>query len=329
MKTKIVYVIVSNKDHVYVEQLYISLVSLKIHSPNSSPSVVVDRSTEIVIKESSLDILSYIDDLIVVDVPSQYKGAACSRFLKTSLRQYISGPYLFVDTDTVIAEKLDDIDKLISQGVNIAAVTDGHCLFREMPNYHEIMERAHVIGWDNMVNDEIHFNSGVMFVADSGEAYDFYHKWHQNWLYEFDKGFYFDQLALARTNQDLNYVIKEIDGIWNFQLFWGALRFLHKSKIIHYGGYNVKESYYFGKKSVLEDLKAKGKLSEEGNYHIRNPKEAYIGLTKVVGQDDLNYFRSKLHDEYLWHPKRFELLESFVSFIQSLGKMKRKLLKEE
>jgi len=329
MRTKIVYVVVAKKGGVYVEQLYLSLVSLRLHSPVSKSCVVVDRPTECLLNTSNLDILAYIDDLIVVDVPPEYTGAKCSRYLKSNLRNYLSGPFLFVDTDTIIAESLEDIDKLIEEGIDIAAVKDGHCLFGEMPNYHEIEDRLKKIGWSDVLNDEIHFNSGVMFVSDSSKTYNFYQKWHDNWLYEFKKGFYYDQLALAKTNKDLDYVITEMDGKWNFQLFWGALRFLHRSKIIHYGGYNEDEPYYFCKKNILLELKNSGKLTDEMMEHIRHPKEAYVGLTKVVGQNDINYFRSKLHDEYLWHPKRFSCLEQIVVFLQYLGKLKRKMLRTE
>ena len=58
MKTKIVYVLVSNGDDLYTEQLYISLLSLKKNSPNSVSYVVVDRNTERVVRESRTDILS-------------------------------------------------------------------------------------------------------------------------------------------------------------------------------------------------------------------------------------------------------------------------------
>lgn len=325
MRTKIVYVLVSNGKDVFMEQLYISLVSLKTYNPNALAYVVVDGKTNDVIHKTKINILSYIDKLIVIDVPSKYSGAVSSRFLKSSLRNYISGPYLFVDTDTVIAHPLDDIDKMIEEGVDIAAVKDGHCLFKELPNYYEIMERAKKIGWDDMINDEAHFNSGVMFVADTEMTHEFYHQWHQNWVYEQKKGFYFDQLAMARTNQDMGYPIVEMDDKWNFQLYWGALRFLYSSIIVHYGGYSEDtDSYYFRKRSVFYQIKQNEGLTEEAAKHMIHPKEAYIGLTKVLGQDDMNYYRSIIHDEYVRHPERFHIYELLAKFIQKLGMIKNK-----
>ena len=329
MNTKIVYVLVSNGHDFYTEQLYLSLVSLKMHSPESEAYVVVDKGTEKVLRSLRLDILSYIKEIIVVDVPEKYKGTACSRFLKTSLRKYCSGPYLFVDTDTIIAEELYAIDELIDKGIHIAAVKDAHCTFREMPTYQQVVKRFNKVGWSDNVDDEIHFNSGVMFVADTEESHAFYNRWHQNWLYEQTKGFYFDQLAMARTNRECGCLIKEIDGVWNFQIWWGVIKYLHNSKIIHYGGYvrQDMEAYYFRKESVLVAIRNSNGLSEETLEHLRNPKAAYVGKVIVLGEDYLMYTRSRLRDEYMFHPIRFRMYEITAAIIQSLsGKIKRLIM---
>lgn len=327
MKTKIVYVLVSNGDDLYTEQLYISLLSLKKNSPNSVSYVVVDRNTERVVRESRTDILSYIGELIVVDVPNNYSGAKSSRYLKTSLRKYISGPFLFVDTDTIIAEPLDDIDKMIDKDIDVAAVRDAHCTFKKMPNYNQVIERANKIGWGDIKDDEIHYNSGVMFVSDSEKAYGFYKRWHENWLYEYTKGFYFDQLAMHRTNHEMD-IITELDGSWNFLLFFGALRFLFPAKIIHYGGtMRDTDAYYFRKKYVLNKVKANGRLSDKDVYHLEHPKEAFVGNITLLGENDLGFIRSILHDEYMNHKKRFRFEESVIGFIQNLGRIKTSIRK--
>ena len=327
MRTKIVYVTVSNGKDNYLEQLYMSLVSLKMHNPNSHSSVVVDRITEKVISKVNYDLKSYIDDLIIIDVPTKYQGAVCSRYLKTSLRSYVTGPYLFIDTDTIVSENLEDIDELIDREIDVAAVVDGHCPFKEMPNYSEIVERYNKIGWLDLLSDEYHFNSGVMFVADTKAVHDFYEQWHQNWLYEYSKHYYFDQIALARTDHDMGGLLVEIDGIWNFQLYWGALRYLCKAKIVHYGGYSRRlETYYFRTIGVPERIRATGKIDSETFEHLQNPKEAYVGNSLVLGNEYQKLLRSKMNIEFMYHPHRFQIFDSVASFLQHTGEFVRNML---
>ena len=190
MKTKIVYIVVSNCNDTYFEQVYISLISLKEKNCSSISCLVMDSKTKLFIDNLNYKILDYVDELVVVEVPEKYAGAQCSRYLKTNLRHYISGPYLFVDTDTVISDSLNEIDELIKD-TNIACVKDAHLPVHEMPTYNLIIRRAQKIGWDDIKNDDIHFNSGVMFVNDNEYTRDFYKGWHDNWLYEYSKKYYF------------------------------------------------------------------------------------------------------------------------------------------
>lgn len=321
MKTKIVYVVVSNGKDTYLEQAFLSLVSLKEHNPDAVSCLVVDGNTNQVIPKLKYNILSYVCELICVDVPSQYTGASCSRYIKSSLREYVSGPYLFVDTDTVIAGSLHEIDNNIVSGINLACVKDSHLLFKNMPQYNLIIERAEKIGWSDIKEDKIHFNSGVMFVNDNQFTHEFYKQWHQNWLLEQSRGYHYDQLALARTNRDMGFPIQEMSGEWNYQIYYGALQYLFDAKIIHYAGDISKgRPYYFRNKDVFEELITKGILSEEGAFYLKNPKKAFVGKNIVIGEEDWEYYWSCLRVEYKYHKIRFHIWESLSDFFQKASK---------
>ena len=319
MKTKVVYVVVSNGKDTYLEQVYISLISLKEKSPEATSCLVVDSETNGVILRLKYKLLQLVDELIVVDVPKQYKGAQSSRYIKTSLREYISGPYLFIDTDTVISQSLSDIDDYVSKGINIACVKDAHLFFKDMPTFDYITRRAKMLGWNDLKNDNIHFNSGVMFVNDNDFTHDFYKKWHKNWLYEIDHGYYYDQLALARTNRDENFPIAEMPGFWNCQIFYGALLFFYDAKIIHYGGDIAKgRPYYFRNHDVFDELSSSGKISEFGMSCIRNPQRAFVGKTILIGDEYWDFFWSHLRIEYMFHKKRYRIWEGLARLIQNI-----------
>lgn len=301
MKTKLVYAVVSTNKDYYLEQTLVSVISAKYHTPNATIILVVDELTDATLEGYRSSILDYISEKIVIKVPSKFTKAQRSRFLKTTLRKYIKGDYLFIDSDTVITDNLSDIDLVLNKSEDIAAVKDSHCRFNQMILYKLILSRAKKIGWDKYINnDDIHFNSGVMFVRDSILAHKFYEIWHDNWLIETEHGFYYDQLAMAYTNHIMNYPIKEMEGIWNCQIRQDGLRYLNKSKIIHYfGDTGEGRPYYFCNTSVFINIKNTGNISSKEMEYIKNGKEAFVGHNILCGNEDVDYIFSSIRTLYI------------------------------
>ena len=79
------------------------------------------------------NIKKYVSEIIVVNVPDGMNKMHRSRYLKTTLRQHISGDFLFVDADTVITCDLSEIDEV---DMEIAAVLDRHSPVSE----HELVD---------------------------------------------------------------------------------------------------------------------------------------------------------------------------------------------
>lgn len=132
MKTKIVYCLVSQDKDIYLEQLLLSLISLRNYNQSAQVTVVMDKTTKDGLIGNRNIIQNYIDEIIVVSDIEHLSNSQKSRVLKTTLRERIKGAYLFIDVDTIITDKLDEIDELISQNIEIAAVKDSHCNFNEM-----------------------------------------------------------------------------------------------------------------------------------------------------------------------------------------------------
>ena len=112
MKTKIVYVVISDEDDYYLEQALVSVYSVRLYNPNSQILLLIDSETNATIVGKREAILQYVSQKIVIDVPKQYSKMQKSRFLKTTLRQYIEGDFLFIDSDTIITGDLSDIDDI-------------------------------------------------------------------------------------------------------------------------------------------------------------------------------------------------------------------------
>lgn len=232
MKTKIVYVLTSSENDILLEQLSLSLYSLKYYNPNSEVYLVVDQDTYSSIKNDRNNIREFLTDIIPVKTPDEYNNMLRSRWLKTSLREYIKGDYLFVDSDTIIADDLEECDNWTC---DIAAVIDRHIPVNKAHLYYDyICNRAKDTGWLFETSDSNYFNSGVMFVKDNESTHAFYKKWHEYWLEGIKHQVFQDQPTLGKVNKEQGYIIKELNGVWNCQIMANGIKFLSTSKIIHY-----------------------------------------------------------------------------------------------
>ena len=118
MNTKIVYTLICGPNDIYLGQAIVSAYTTKLHNPSAAIVLVTDRSTKAIIEEVP-SIPAYFDEIAVVDVPDDLNNVQASRYLKTTLRQTISGDYLYIDTDTVINGDLSECDTFTA---DIAAI---------------------------------------------------------------------------------------------------------------------------------------------------------------------------------------------------------------
>jgi hypothetical protein len=103
-----VYVVCStNTDH-FAEMAAVSIASLRIASPNARITVLTDQETSTIDSPGVSVIRSMADDLSIVDCPGD-SSLLRSRFLKCTMRSLIRGPFIFLDSDTLILRSPDTI----------------------------------------------------------------------------------------------------------------------------------------------------------------------------------------------------------------------------
>ncbi len=210
MKTKIVYAITSDNSDIYLDQLVFSVKTLRRHNPNAKICVIMDCVTENHLVGEREKILSLIDEKIVIKTPDGFNKRARSRYVKTLIRQVVVGPYLFIDTDTIITANLSPIDSLSH---DVAACLDRHLPLNKNQMGGSIVSQLKIVGLIPNQEDEQYFNSGVMFVNDTRLAHNLYERWHSHWYKSHQKGMYIDQPALALANKELTDDTLADDGI--------------------------------------------------------------------------------------------------------------------
>ena len=330
MKTKIVYVLVSSSQDIYLEQAYISMYSLKHHMPNAHIVLLTDSATNKTFSGIREKETKYADEIIAIDLDAEkYNGQQRSRILKTSVRKYIKGDFLFIDCDTIITKPLNDIEGI---DADIAACWDTHSRFMDNPYRDMCIEHAQLLGW-NVENEKEYFNSGVIYVKDSPIAYQFYDLWNQNWINGLEKGVKMDQPAFALTNFQMGHIIKTLPDIWNCELKHG-IRYLKDAYIVHYlctnpSIFQTKQVFLLNEMDVLLEVKKTGSISDNIKKTIDNPFYGLAEITHVFAGEDIYFFHT---DSYKYLRSRFKrgkksLQDKWLMMFKFMGDFKNKLLK--
>jgi Glycosyl transferase family 8 len=196
MSIQIAYVLTSNGKDIYADMNLISLRSLRYTNPNAKIFIVVDCETFQALETCHHHILQEADQIISVKTPAQPPSFR-NRFIKTSLREHLSGNFLYLDADTVIRGDLTEIFN-IKSSFAAAPNHSGSGDPAEMP-YDEI-ENFKLLEWEL---PKYYVNGGVLFFADTPDTYKFCQLWHQKWLASVEKrGSFRDQPSLNSAIAD-------------------------------------------------------------------------------------------------------------------------------
>lgn len=289
MKTQIVYTLHATKDFLFMEECWVSAYSLRLYHPEAIVSLIIDRETNDYIREFP-EFCNLFTKIVVVDVPERYSRKEKSRELKTKSRLYVDGPMLFLDNDTVICKRLDEIDNLTC---DIAAVPENHLPLAKMP-FKPLGSVKSVFGIDAS-DSKFYFNSGVIYAADNELIRSFFKKWNENWKFScFEKGNSQDEPSFLMANREFGNIIEELPGIYNAQVQM-SLKYFADAAIVHWWHMNFIEnqdySPYFSQ-SIYKTIKRERRISEETDWLIRNCKQSFVSPSMPVGIDQMYFLFS-------------------------------------
>lgn len=103
MKTKIVYVVASLDDDIYMEQAIVSAWSAHHYNPDVNIVLVCDQDTEATLHKGNRQryVEELFNEIFVQQLPDTYSMIERSRALKTMVRNIVTGDFLYLDTDTM------------------------------------------------------------------------------------------------------------------------------------------------------------------------------------------------------------------------------------
>lgn len=321
MKTQILYILVSSPADYYLEQAFVSATSARLHNPNSRILLLTDRATlegmdgRGVIGKQFLELFT---DVKAVELDPVLSPMKRSRILKTGMRDYVEGDFLYIDTDTIVARSLEEADSIQAP---LAACPDLHSSFAEHPHRQATINICSGFGFD-VSQEEWYFNSGVMLVRDTPENHTFFKAWQSNYLSARVKP---DQPSLAKTNAALGHPISVLEGEWNCEVQNGV-RYLRDAFVVHYMVTNVGSGpqdslYLLNNPRTMEQIRQNCGITPEVKEVIDNPLRGYAPVTQVFAGDDLHLFRTR---RYRWLRKHY--MRGKWSLVEFLLKVKDHLI---
>lgn len=305
MKTSIVYSLICDYSDYYLEQLMMSLYSLRKTNPTAKVTLITDKSTNNLLSKNQYNLNKYVNTILTVETPDSFSKSQRSRYIKTNIRNYIKGDYLFIDTDTIICSSLEEIDNFNHE---ICAVLDNHGDAYNDFTKNWITNKAKIMDWIDVLAYP-HFNSGVFFVKDTPLTHRFYQRWFELWSLCNNKQIYIDQLSLRKVNSEFNQIIHEIEGIWNCQVRYpkGEL-FKDRAKIIHYQASDPRIYYSICAESVFLKIKIGGILQNDILSLLNNPQESFSKKQMIISGEQIKFIQSHLYDVFLNHYSFYNIL---------------------
>lgn len=316
MDYNILYILVSNDEDNYYEQLLLSLISLKKHMPDSKVILLTDNFTFDNLVGFRSECKKYINEIKVIQFPHNTARHQISRELKTKARLYIEGDYLFIDTDTLICKPF-----LVCPEYEMSAVLDSHANINEFRGQSDERNKASILGYPEA--DRIYLNSGVLFCKDTPSTREFYQRWNSLYTELFEKGIKSDQISFNLVNREMNYIIKEIDGYWNCQVRFGA-KFLDNCFIFHYGGNPSREHIcYLTRTGAFDEMKQKKTVTDYYRMIINDPlKSVPIAILLDANAPEINCSSFYMLRLLSWkHRGVFKVLNIICDLIYKIKKL--------
>ena len=288
---KYLYVLVGSKKGFYCEQTLVSMVSLKKISPKAFISLLVDEQTDQEYKSEISNIKKYVDEYIIVPIKKELPSTAKSRFMKTTMREYLKGDFLYVDADTIWCAPVDENDF----SNDVMGVLDGHCLLNDHPLKKRIKEDFAKTNCNPDV--EKYINGGVLFSKDSETSRIFFDLWHEKWKETSLNGCFIDMPSLNYAIKKIGDAFSILPDVYNVQIS-RSWKYFANAKLVHFfTGWTdeyFESPYLFQKKRFWTAIRDNG-IDEMATSAIENPRSAFDNSFVICGKEELDFHNTALY----------------------------------
>ncbi len=171
----VVYALTSEGGDPYAAMTRLSLASLRLSNPGVRAVLACDELSHAALRQARDRVLDEADAVVTWATPSG-DAQLRSRYLKTTLRQNLAGAFLYLDADTLVRKRLDEVFALATD-VAAAPNHSSDDLARQL--WTSDTEMLAALGW--ATSPKHYFNAGIVFLNDTSGARTLAERWHQNW----------------------------------------------------------------------------------------------------------------------------------------------------
>ncbi|MDR0504028.1 MAG: hypothetical protein LBH16_12000 [Treponema sp.] len=319
---KYVYVLTSTENDFYYEQFFMSAVSLKERISKAEIVLLCDFNTEKTLSENRRGYEKIVSQIIPVKTPENMLQVEISRWIRTSMRRFVKGDFLFLDGDTIVAEDLSSVAGL---NIGFGACLDSHTTIDRHANRERFIKNDKKLGFNSHLSNR-QYNGGVLFCADLPQTYKIFDRWHELWLFGKSKNTIRDQPSLNMAIFENSSCFTELDGTWNCQIVSNYLPYISGAKIFHYFATNSQlqsSPFLLASENIFKQIKETGLIPGEAYKLIENPKAAFSPETRIITDEniitviDSDFFKlSFLLNKKM--PKLFKLINCLSSLIKNI-----------
>jgi hypothetical protein len=202
MTFSVVYALTTNGKDQHADLNLISAMSVRLYCPECRIVIVCDDASAAGLRAAGHQLASVADDVISISTPQGSAGFR-NRFVKTRLRHAVTGPFLYLDADTLVRGSLDYFQTVDSDMLS-APNHSGSGSPEEIPGTELVVFDQ--LGWK--VPGQYYVNGGVHYFADNCRVTAFFERWHAKWQ-ECSRitGKHFDQPSLnsALSESELKF----------------------------------------------------------------------------------------------------------------------------
>jgi lipopolysaccharide biosynthesis glycosyltransferase len=314
---KYVYVLTSSDTDYYYEQFLQSITSLRLYNPDTYILALIDSKTKENLIDKRAGYEQIVSEAIIIQTPEELSQREVSRWIKTSMKIYVIGDFLYIDCDTVITQNLD---YNFPPEINIGAVLDTHVPLSKHHLSEYFKNEDKKLSFTSSLDTGKRYNGGIIFCRDTPLVDTFFLKWHSLWQFSNKNGNHHDMPSLNQANFELGDVITELSGELNCQITHNGLSYLYNAKIIHY--YATAFTFICcpfipATNTILSQIKETGIITPEIMELLKNPKAAFEHDSRIIsGEAELDVVNSKLFSLLLRIRKRKpNVFKAFNSFI--------------
>lgn len=207
-----VYSVTSSGHDLFSVMSRVSIASLRLSNPDIEVTLACDTVSAQELKSSHDPLLSEVDELLTCDTPPG-DPVYRNRHVKTRLREIVEGPFLLLDSDTLVR---GDVSCVLSVDSDIAGAPNHSSDEYDKQIWDRDLETLNSMGW--RVGGQAYINGGVLFFNETPGAHRFARLWHQKWLDSFAKcAWHRDQAALNSALFDANPRLEILPHDFNAQ----------------------------------------------------------------------------------------------------------------